>query len=91
MHNVGVLGLSVTRSEIDNFLQKDSKQTIIMMISSFCQNLIQFYLLTNWFAYLYWRIQSPRPDVTVGDYKGRGLCIRLYRYANQLVRSLLPD
>ena len=22
-----------------------------------------FYLLTNWFAYLYGRIQSPRPDV----------------------------
>ena len=22
-----------------------------------------YYLLTNWFAYLYWRIQSPRPDV----------------------------
>ena len=26
-----------------------------------------------------------------GHYEGRGLCIRLYRYANQLVRSLLPD
>ena len=27
----------------------------------------------------------------VGHYEGRGLCIRLYRYASQLVRSLLPD
>ena len=26
-----------------------------------------------------------------GHYEGRGLCIRMYRYANQLVRSLLPD
>ena len=26
-----------------------------------------------------------------GHYESRGLCIRLYRYANQLVRSLLPD
>ena len=26
-----------------------------------------------------------------GHYEGRGLCIRLYRYASQLVRSLLPD
>ena len=26
-----------------------------------------------------------------GHYEGRGLCIHLYRYANQLVRSLLPD
>ena len=24
---------------------------------------IKLYLLTNWFAYLYGRIQSPRPDV----------------------------
>ena len=26
-----------------------------------------------------------------GHYEGRGLWIRLYRYASQLVRSLLPD
>ena len=53
------------------------------------------YLLTNWLAYLYGRIQSPRPDVMPdrrgGHYEGRGLCIRLYRYASQLVRSLFPD
>ena len=24
---------------------------------------IRYYLLTNWLAYLYGRIQSPRPDV----------------------------
>ena len=24
---------------------------------------VLYYLLTNWFAYLYGRIQSPRPDV----------------------------
>ena len=27
MHNIGVLGLSVALSEIDNFIQKGSKQT----------------------------------------------------------------
>ena len=27
---------------------------------------VQFYLLTNWLAYLYGRIQSPRPDVAAG-------------------------
>ena len=26
-------------------------------------NVAKYYLLTNWFAYLYGRIQSPRPDV----------------------------
>ena len=41
------------------------------------------YLLINWLAYLYGRIQSPH-------YEGRGLWIRLYRYASMLVRSLLP-
>ena len=49
-----------------------------------CPLQVPGYLLTNWLAYLYGRIQSPRPE-------GRGLCIRLYRYASQLVRSLLPD
>ena len=29
MHSIGVLGLSVARSEIDTFVQKDTKQTII--------------------------------------------------------------
>ena len=28
MSNIGVLGLGVARSEIDNFGQKDSKQTL---------------------------------------------------------------
>ena len=28
-----------------------------------CQVESLYYLLTNWFAYLYGRIQSPRPDV----------------------------
>ena len=28
MRSIGVLGLSVARSEIDNVVQKDSKQTI---------------------------------------------------------------
>ena len=28
MHSIGVLGLSVARSEIDMFVQKDSKQII---------------------------------------------------------------
>ena len=55
------------------------------------------YLLTNWLAYLYGRIQSPKPKARRyarpkgGHYEGRGLLIRLYRYASQLVRSLLPD
>ena len=29
-----------------------------------------YYLLTNWFAYLYGRIQSPRPDVMPDRRKG---------------------
>ena len=32
MRNVGVLGLSVARSEIDNFVQKDSKQTLAVAL-----------------------------------------------------------
>ena len=28
MHSIGVPGLSVARSELDKFVQKDSKQTI---------------------------------------------------------------
>ena len=29
-----------------------------------------YYLLTNWFAYLYGRIQSPRPDVMLDRREG---------------------
>ena len=29
----------------------------------YCTDIMQYYLLTNWLAYLYGRIQSPRPDV----------------------------
>ena len=37
--------------------------------------LIFYYLLTNWLAYLYGRIQSPRPDV-MPDRRGFGFaCI----------------
>ena len=30
----------------------------------------QYYLLTNWLAYLYGRIQSPRPDVMPDQREG---------------------
>ena len=33
MYSMGVLGLSVARSEIDKFVQKDSNQTINTIIS----------------------------------------------------------
>ena len=34
-----------------------------------------------------YKAQGPKG----GHYEGRGLCIHLYKYANQLVRSVLPD
>ena len=34
MRNIGVLGLSMARSEIDNFVQKDNEQTIYKLIKS---------------------------------------------------------
>ena len=35
MRSIGVLGLSVAQSEIDNFVQMDSKQTIPLLVKTF--------------------------------------------------------
>ena len=52
----------------------------------------KFYLLTNWLAYLYGRIQSPRPDFMPDRREGITSSAGFgYRYPSQLVRSLLPD
>ena len=50
MSNIGMLGLSVARSEIDNFGQKDSKQTLISCAHPFLyaiQTCIQFVLIVG--------------------------------------------
>ena len=41
--------------------ESDLQRDEVAIIKVFVKNI--YYLLTNWFAYLYWRIQSPRPDV----------------------------
>ena len=54
-----------------------------------------YYLLTNWLAYLYGRIQSPRPDVMPDRRevitRAAGFVFACIDNASQLVRSLLPD
>ena len=48
--------------EIEIFLD-EKKPTIIDLNETELDSSIGDYLLTNWLAYLYRRIQSPRPDV----------------------------
>ena len=50
------------------FAEADNNNPKMLQLTSTDFNFLSFsietvYLLTNWFVYLYGRIQSPRPDV----------------------------
>ena len=47
---------SIFSVKLPGFMSKAIKLLLTELVG-------QCYLLTNWFAYLYGRIQSPRPDV----------------------------
>ena len=67
--------------------QRDAN--IAQLVShDFTESLCIIFLLTGLRIYTgEYKAQGPKG----GHYEGRGLCIRRYRYASQLVRSLLPD
>ena len=82
--------------KIQNYYDQELKDSYMFQKLDNLSRVKWYYLLTNWLAYLDIRANTKpkarryaRPKG--GHYAGRGLCIRLYRYASQLVRSLLPD
>ena len=66
MANGSLPELSMTRNASPNTVKNVPKARVIKpCINAYHLEILAglFYLLTNWLAYLYGRIQSPRPDV----------------------------